>query len=73
MSCAGPGARLLTASRNLRKRKLGLQSSQTAGRTGQLIGDPSGDGYDELAIGARWNDDAGEDAGAAYIFRGSGL
>ena len=38
-----------------------------------LIGDPSGDGYDELAIGARWNDDAAEDAGAAYIFRGSGL
>jgi hypothetical protein len=38
-----------------------------------LIGDHNGDGNDELAIGARWNDDAGEDAGAAYLFNGSGL
>ncbi|MCP4810262.1 MAG: hypothetical protein GY913_23945 [Proteobacteria bacterium] len=38
-----------------------------------LIGDHNEDGYDELAIGARWNDDAGSDAGAAYLFRGAGL
>ena len=38
-----------------------------------LIGDHNGDGYDELAIGARWNDDAAEDAGAVYLFNGEGL
>ncbi|MCK6506985.1 hypothetical protein L6R53_27035 [Myxococcota bacterium] len=35
------------------------------------IGDLDGDGFDELMVGARDNDSAATDAGAAYLFMGS--
>ena len=34
-------------------------------------GDVNGDGYDDVVVGAYRNDEAGEDAGKAYIFLGS--
>ena len=51
----------------------GKSDGDGLGAPAGLYADENGDGYDELAIGARWNDDADEDAGAAYLFRGSGL
>jgi len=35
------------------------------------LGDIDGDGYDDLAVGAPGNDDAGEGAGAVYVFLGA--
>ena len=37
----------------------------------QRAGDINGDGYQDLAVGAPNDDDAGSDAGAAYVFYGS--
>ncbi len=36
-------------------------------------GDIDGDGYDDLIVGAPFNDEGGDQAGAAYIFLGRGL
>ncbi len=33
-------------------------------------GDVNGDGYDDVMVGARWNDTGGGDAGQAYIYYG---
>ena len=33
-------------------------------------GDVDADGYDDVLVGASWADDAGEDAGAAYVYFG---
>jgi hypothetical protein len=51
----------------------GKNDGDGLGAPGAMAGDHNGDGYDELVVGARWNDDAGDDAGAAYLFAGSGL
>ena len=51
----------------------GKAAGDGLGSPAGLYGDENADGYDELAVGARWNDDAAEDAGAAYLFRGTGL
>ena len=34
-------------------------------------GDVNGDGYDDLLVGACWNDDLGSNAGAAYLYLGA--
>ncbi|MFZ5479781.1 MAG: VCBS repeat-containing protein [Myxococcota bacterium] len=35
-----------------------------------FVGDVDGDGTIDLAVGAKWADDTGEDAGATYVFLG---
>ncbi len=34
-------------------------------------GDVNGDGYDDVIVGAYWNDDAGDNAGEVYVYHGS--
>ena len=36
-----------------------------------FVGDPDADGYDDFLVGAFLNDDVGDQAGAAYLVRGS--
>ena len=35
-------------------------------------GDVNGDGYADVIVGAKWNDDGGDKAGEAYVYHGSG-
>ncbi|MED5371201.1 MAG: MopE-related protein [Myxococcota bacterium] len=51
----------------------GAAAGDGFGAPGGSIGDLNGDGADELVIGGRWSDEAGEDAGAAYLFLGESL
>jgi hypothetical protein len=40
------------------------------GRSVSGAGDVDGDGYDDLIVGANWNDAGGADAGRAYVYSG---
>jgi hypothetical protein len=40
------------------------------GRSVAVVGDMNGDGYDDMVVGARYNDMVGTDAGRAYIYLG---
>jgi hypothetical protein len=46
---------------------LGEEPGDGAGRTVAGAGDVSGDGLDDLLVGARWNDTTADNAGAAYL------
>ncbi|MBL8785049.1 MAG: FG-GAP repeat protein, partial [Deltaproteobacteria bacterium] len=37
------------------------------------VGDGDGDGFDDLALTAPWDDEGGTDAGAVFVCRGTGL
>ena len=49
---------------------VGEAAGDLAGRSIAGVGDIDGDGYGDLVIGAEQNDDAGENAGAAYLVYG---
>jgi hypothetical protein len=42
------------------------------GRSVASAGDVNGDGYADVIVGANYNDDAGSNAGEAYVYHGSG-
>jgi len=44
---------------------------QVGGGNAAGVGDVNGDGFDDIIVGSRFNDDGGNNAGAAYIFFGS--
>ena len=50
----------------------GDSSGDQAGISVSSAGDVNGDGYDDLIVGAHLGDDAGTDAGEAYVVFGSG-
>lgn len=49
----------------------GEAASDYAGKSIAGIGDTNGDGYDDMVIGAPYNDDRASNAGAAYLVRGN--
>ncbi len=49
---------------------LGAASWDVAGWPVSSAGDLDGDGLGDLLVGSRWNDAAGDDAGAAYLWYG---
>jgi VCBS repeat-containing protein len=49
---------------------LGDADSDLAGRSVSSAGDVNGDGYDDLIVGAAFNDSGGSNAGAAYVVFG---
>jgi len=49
---------------------LGETEGDAAGRSASGVGDTDSDGYSDFMIGAPFNDDAGIDAGKAYLVRG---
>ncbi|MCK6518096.1 hypothetical protein L6R46_23945 [Myxococcota bacterium] len=51
----------------------GEAGGDSFGSAAANIGDLTGDGLDELAVGARYNDDGGTDAGAVTVFSGAKL
>jgi hypothetical protein len=52
---------------------LGESEGDKAGEAVASAGDVDGDGYDDILIGAPQDDDAGANAGAAYVILGSSL
>lgn len=48
----------------------GEAANDEAGYAVSGAGDANGDGYADMLVGAIWNDDAGDDAGAAYLVLG---
>jgi len=50
---------------------LGESAGDEFGYSISSAGDVNGDGYDDVLIGARYNDDAAENAGEIYIYYGS--
>ena len=48
----------------------GRASGESLGSTVAAAGDVDGDGYPDFLTGAPYNDLAGTDAGAVYVFRG---
>ena len=50
---------------------LGKVDGDRLGRSVSSAGDVNGDGFDDIIVGARFNNEAGTYAGAAYIFFGS--
>jgi PKD repeat protein len=49
---------------------VGEQAGDAFGRSVGAAGDVNGDGYDDLVVGAPWNDGNGTNAGRAYVFHG---
>jgi hypothetical protein len=49
---------------------IGEAEGDAAGRSATGVGDVNGDGYDDLMVGAPFNDEAGVDAGQAYLILG---
>jgi hypothetical protein len=49
----------------------GAAAGDTFGVAVSSAGDVNGDGFDDLLVGAFQNDDAGEDAGSAYLYFGA--
>ncbi len=49
---------------------LGEAEGDVAGRSAAGVGDVNADGYDDIFIGALYNDDGGLDAGQAYLILG---
>jgi PKD repeat protein len=49
---------------------VGEQAGDAFGRSVGTAGDVNGDGYDDLVVGAPWNDGNGTNAGRAYVFHG---
>jgi len=52
---------------------LGANASDSAGYSLSGAGDTNADGYTDLLVGAPYNDDVGNNAGAAYLLLGSPL
>ncbi len=61
-----------SASLALAVRYTGEGTNDYAGEAVSAAGDVDGDGYDDMLVGAPYNDDGGSDAGAAYLVLGSG-
>ncbi len=57
---------------NADARFIGEEAGDGAGYSVAGVGDIDGDGFDDLLIGARYNDDGGTNAGAAYVVYGVG-
>ncbi len=55
---------------NADARLIGEDSQDSAGRAVSAAGDVNGDGYDDILVGAPANDEAGAEAGAAYLVLG---
>ena len=51
----------------------GESNGDSAGRYVSAAGDVNADGYADMLVGAQYDDDAGTDAGAAYLIYGRGL
>ncbi len=49
---------------------VGENATDWLGRAVVPVGDQDGDGFDDLVVAALWNDEAGDDAGAAYVVLG---
>ncbi len=49
----------------------GEAAEDVAGSGASAAGDVDGDGFGDMLIGAKYNDDSGENAGAAYLLLGS--
>ena len=49
----------------------GEAAGDKLGRSVAGAGDVNGDGYDDVIVGARYNDDGGSSAGEAYVYHGS--
>jgi hypothetical protein len=49
---------------------IGESTSDGAGRAVASAGDANADGYDDILVGAPYDDDGGSDAGAAYLIYG---
>ncbi len=52
---------------------VGTDAGDNFGRYHMGVGDVDGDGLDDLLVAARYNDDAGNNAGAVYLFLGATL
>ena len=52
---------------------IGESASDNAGRSVSSAGDVDGDGFDDILIGAHYNNDGGADAGKSYLILGSSL
>jgi hypothetical protein len=52
---------------------VGSNAGDGLGAPAGFAGDVDGDGTNDLILGARWNDNGGEDAGRAYILLGQGI